>query len=162
MPEQHTGTTQPPAVLICFDCCSLIIEDNKVRTFLSCRVCCLSLWPRLSEAGVPLDQLSTFSGPRMTGDDTDCSLHRIRCSEITLPSFLYYICVLWGITNTEARASVEWINTAFYTPTFIIWHIHTHAHTKGKIPKALWLNQREIFDMFVDLKGILTMTLNPP
>lgn len=63
MPGQHAGTPQPPSVLICFDCCSLIIEDNKVRTFLSCRVCCLSLWPRLSEAGVPLDQLSSFQGP---------------------------------------------------------------------------------------------------
>lgn len=56
---------QPPSVLICFDCCSLIIEDNKVRTFLSCRVCCLSLWPRLSEAAVPLDWTNSrhFQGP---------------------------------------------------------------------------------------------------
>lgn len=42
-PQQHTGRPQLPSVLICFDCSLLIIENNKVRSFLSCLVCCLSL-----------------------------------------------------------------------------------------------------------------------
>lgn len=48
---------QPPSVLICCDRCSLIIENAKVKSFLSCFVWCLSLRPWLSEAAClgPLD-----------------------------------------------------------------------------------------------------------
>lgn len=56
-PQQHTGRPQPPSVLICFDCFSLIIENNKVRSFLSCLVCCLSLRPWLSDTAERLDPL---------------------------------------------------------------------------------------------------------
>lgn len=43
-PLQNIAKPQPPSVLICCDCCSLIIESNKVKSFLSCLVCCLSPW----------------------------------------------------------------------------------------------------------------------
>lgn len=49
-PEPHTGRPHPPSVLICCDCCSLIIENNKAKSFLSCLVCCWSVQPPLSEA----------------------------------------------------------------------------------------------------------------
>lgn len=73
------------SVLICFDRCSLIIENNKVRSFLSCLVCCLSLWPRLSDAAVcpdPLDPKGSpvISGLGETGHGSVCLLQRVRSS----------------------------------------------------------------------------------
>lgn len=84
-PQQHSGRPQPLSVLICFDCCSLIIENNKVRSFLSCLVCCLSLWPRLSDAAVcsdPMDPKGSpvISGLGETGHGSVCLLQRVRSS----------------------------------------------------------------------------------
>lgn len=62
-PRQHSGRPQPLSVLICLDCCSLIIENNKVRSFLSCLVCCLSLWPRLSDAAACPGPAASKEGP---------------------------------------------------------------------------------------------------
>lgn len=67
-PQQHSGRPQPLSVLICLDCCSLIIENNKVRSFLSCLVCCLSLWPRLSDAAVcPVPHCIQRGSPVISG-----------------------------------------------------------------------------------------------
>lgn len=84
-PEQHTGRPQPPSVLICCDCCSLIIENNKVKSFLSCLVCCLSLWPLLSDAAACLDPLdpngsSVISGTGTAGGASVYLLQRVRSS----------------------------------------------------------------------------------
>lgn len=55
--EQRTGRPQPHSVLIGCDRFSLIIENNKVKSFLSCLVWSLSLQPWLSDRTARLGPL---------------------------------------------------------------------------------------------------------
>lgn len=74
---------QPHSVLICCDCFSLIIENNKVKSFLSCLVCCLSLRPWLWDAALCLGPLDpngacVVKGMRMAGGGSVGLLQRPR------------------------------------------------------------------------------------
>lgn len=96
--QQHSGTPQPLSVLICLDCCSLIIENNKVRSFLSCLVCCLSPWPWLSDAAVCPSPAASKKAPchprplERQAVSVSCREEQAPCQakEIRLPTHLQY------------------------------------------------------------------------
>lgn len=170
-PEKHTGRPQPPSVLICCDCCSLIIENNKAKSFLSCLVCCLSLWPRLSDAAVclvPLDQngSSVISGAGTAGGVSIRLLQRVRgivsCNNSELvftPRSLIYLlhkCISVGSWSTCGILSQ--VPSSNRRHGISICHMRghtlTHDSPQKQAPGSAWRNLWSILHLSHDVNSL--------